>query len=206
MGLEAAWDDLDLTDGDSRVPVSVQAALWRLIAKGIPDPAFAVRAGASMKVREAGLLGYVMSYSATLGDALRRLVRSSHISPRVAAPGSQRRRHRRRCARTPECAGWSLKEMSRASPLRRRAAMVDGGSRMGSSTYHPLAIPSGEKVGRTPAGIGMNGVVLAPTGAGPVSLDSWLTRGFAGNCPRPFLASTDRVPIDAIAPHAVARC
>ncbi len=71
--------DVDLADGDSRVPVSVQAALWRLIAKGIPDPGFAVRAGASMKVREAGLLGYVMSYSATLGDALRRLVRYSHI-------------------------------------------------------------------------------------------------------------------------------
>jgi AraC-like DNA-binding protein len=75
----AGLRDVDLTDGDSRVPVSAQAALWRLIAKGIPDPGFAVRAGASMKVREAGLLGYVMSYSATLGDALRRLVRYSHI-------------------------------------------------------------------------------------------------------------------------------
>ncbi len=75
----AGLRDVDLADSDSRVPVSVQAALWRLIARRIPDPGFAVRAGASISVRDTGLLGYVMSYSATLGHALRRLVRYSHI-------------------------------------------------------------------------------------------------------------------------------
>lgn len=75
----AGLTGVDLADPDSRVPVSVQVALWRLIAKGIADPGFGVRGGASMKVRETGLLGYVMSSSATLGNALRRLVRYSRV-------------------------------------------------------------------------------------------------------------------------------
>src|SRR4051812_669000 len=64
---------VDLTDGDARVPISTQVALWQIVAKGISDPGFGVRMGASFEVREAGLLGYVMCYSATLGDALGRL-------------------------------------------------------------------------------------------------------------------------------------
>lgn len=70
---------LNLADPDSRVPVSTQVALWQLIAKNIPDPGFGVRGGASLKARDAGLLGYVMSFSATLGAALGRLVRYSRV-------------------------------------------------------------------------------------------------------------------------------
>src|SRR4051812_25641680 len=70
---------IDLSDGDARVPVSAQVALWRLLAKGISDPGFGVRMGASFEVREAGLLGYLMVYSASLGEALDRLVRYSHV-------------------------------------------------------------------------------------------------------------------------------
>lgn len=70
---------VDLTNADSRVPVSTQVALWRLIGKGISDPGFAVRGGASIKIRETGLLGYVMSYSSTLEVALNRLIRYSRI-------------------------------------------------------------------------------------------------------------------------------
>jgi AraC-like DNA-binding protein len=75
----AGLTHVDLTDGDSRVPVSTQVGLWRLIGQGVSDPGFGVRGGASIKVRETGLLGYVMSCSATLGAALRRLVRYGRI-------------------------------------------------------------------------------------------------------------------------------
>ena len=70
---------VDLSDGDSRVSTSTQVALWQLIAKGISDPGFGVRMGASAKIREAGLLGYVMRFSTTLETALGRFVRYSHV-------------------------------------------------------------------------------------------------------------------------------
>ena len=85
---------VDLTDGDARVPVSTQIALWGLIAKGVSDPGFGVRGGASVKVRETGLLGYVISYSATLGAALCRLARYSGIlSDAVELTLEERRQH-----------------------------------------------------------------------------------------------------------------
>jgi len=78
--LEAAGlGSLDLTHPDVRVPLSAQVALWQLIAKGASDPGYGIRAGATFRVRDAGLLGYAMYYSATLGAALRRLVRYSRI-------------------------------------------------------------------------------------------------------------------------------
>lgn len=70
---------VDLSDGDSRVSTSTQVALWQLIAKGISDPGFGVRMGASVNVRDAGLLGYVMQYSATLETALSRFVRYGRV-------------------------------------------------------------------------------------------------------------------------------
>lgn len=70
---------VDLTDGDARVSTSIQVALWQLVAKGISDPGFGVRMGASVKPREAGLLGYVMTFSATLEAALNRFVRYGHV-------------------------------------------------------------------------------------------------------------------------------
>jgi AraC-like DNA-binding protein len=69
----------DFTDPDSQVPVSAQVALWQLVAQMTSDPGFGVRTGASMRVRDYGLLGYTFYYSATLGAALRRLVRFGHI-------------------------------------------------------------------------------------------------------------------------------
>src|SRR5688572_4529238 len=70
---------VDLSDADSRVSTSIQVALWQLIAKGVSDPGFGVRMGASANVREAGLLGYVMRYSTTLETALGRFVRYGHV-------------------------------------------------------------------------------------------------------------------------------
>jgi AraC-like DNA-binding protein len=78
--LEAAGlRDVDLANGDARVPASTEVALWRLMSKGVPDPGFAVRAGASVTPREMGLVGYVMGFSATLGAALRRMARYSSV-------------------------------------------------------------------------------------------------------------------------------
>ena len=78
--LEAAGlASLDLTNPDVHVPLSAQVALWELIARTTPDPGYGVRAGASFRIRDVGLLGYAMYYSATLGAALRRMVRFSRI-------------------------------------------------------------------------------------------------------------------------------
>lgn len=78
--LEAAGlRDVDLQNGDARVPASIEVALWRLISKGVADPGFAVRGGASAIPREMGLVGYVMAFSATLGAALRRVTRYSSV-------------------------------------------------------------------------------------------------------------------------------
>jgi len=78
--LEAAGlGGLNLTHPDVRVPLSAQVALWQLIAKAASDPGYGIRAGATLRVRDMGLLGYAMYYSATLGAALRRLVRYSRI-------------------------------------------------------------------------------------------------------------------------------
>jgi AraC-like DNA-binding protein len=70
---------LDLANGDARVSISAQVALWQLMARGVSDPGFGVRMGASVKPREAGLLGYVMAHSATLEAALTRFVRYSRV-------------------------------------------------------------------------------------------------------------------------------
>ena len=80
--LEAAGlGDQDLSDPDTRVPFSKFVALWQCIARAShpSDPEFGIRWGASLQLHDWGLLGYAMSYSETLGAALRRLVRYSPI-------------------------------------------------------------------------------------------------------------------------------
>src|SRR2546423_7438245 len=84
---------VDLTDGDARVPIAVQVALWQLIAKGLPDPTFGLRVGASFKGREAGLLGYVVAYSSTLAVALERLARYSWVLNDAVHVTLQRQKH-----------------------------------------------------------------------------------------------------------------
>ena len=78
--LEAAGlGGLDLTHPDARIPLSAQVALRQLIVKATADPGYGIREGASFRVRDAGLLGYAMYFSATLGAALHRLARYSRI-------------------------------------------------------------------------------------------------------------------------------
>jgi AraC-like DNA-binding protein len=75
----AGLESVDLSHPDARVTLSSEVALWQLIAKSTADPGFGIRVGASLRVRDAGLLGYVMYYSSTLDAALRRLVRYSRV-------------------------------------------------------------------------------------------------------------------------------
>jgi AraC-like DNA-binding protein len=70
---------VDFTDPDAPVPLGAQVALWQVVAQATSDPGFGVRTGASARVRGFGLLGYAIYYSATLGAALRRLVRYHHL-------------------------------------------------------------------------------------------------------------------------------
>jgi AraC-like DNA-binding protein len=89
-GLEGA----DLTRPYLRVPFSVQLGLAQLIRTQTADPAFGIKLGASLCARDLGLLGYAMCFSATLGGALRRLVRygdlvSEAVHFRFESPAAQ---------------------------------------------------------------------------------------------------------------------
>src|SRR5687767_2691324 len=71
--------DVDLEHPDVRLPAAAEIALWQTLAEHISDPGFGVRAGAAFRLRSAGLLGYVASFSGTLGDALRRVQRYGRV-------------------------------------------------------------------------------------------------------------------------------
>lgn len=71
--------DADLRDPDGRLPVAAAIALWQALAKHIPDPGFGVAAGAALRLRQLGLLGYVACFSPTLRDALRRITRYGRL-------------------------------------------------------------------------------------------------------------------------------
>lgn len=77
----AGLREADLRDADSHVPFSILVALWQLIAKQShgSDPGFGLRWGASLRIRDWGLLGYAMCYSGTVAAALHRLARYSRI-------------------------------------------------------------------------------------------------------------------------------
>ena len=75
----AGLDDVDFTTPDARAPVSRLVALWQVLAKSPLDPGFGVRFGSSVHVRDFGLVGYAMYFSATLHDMLGRLSRFSRI-------------------------------------------------------------------------------------------------------------------------------
>lgn len=52
---------------------------WKALAKHIADPGFGVTAGAALRVRQLGLLGYVACFSPTLRDALRRIAQYGRL-------------------------------------------------------------------------------------------------------------------------------
>jgi len=72
-------DETALRDPDARIPLSTLVAIARAVLDEANDPAFGVRAGAARRARDAGLIGYAMLHSTTLGDALARLARYGRI-------------------------------------------------------------------------------------------------------------------------------
>ena len=72
----AVIDEAELRDPDARIPVSKIWNLWRIVIERVPDPALGVRMGAAARVREFGIVGYTMLFSATLRGAFERLARA----------------------------------------------------------------------------------------------------------------------------------
>lgn len=68
-----------LQDPDRRIPMSKTAALWRALIAAAPDVPLGLRMGAGRKLREAGLVGYVMRHSVTLRQAMERFARYARI-------------------------------------------------------------------------------------------------------------------------------
>jgi AraC-like DNA-binding protein len=75
----AGLDAVELNDPDARVPIQKSWSLWRAILERRPDGAMGLRLGAAARVRDLGVVGYTMFYSSTLGAALARLCRYSHV-------------------------------------------------------------------------------------------------------------------------------
>jgi AraC-like DNA-binding protein len=68
-----------LKDPNARLPMTASARLWQAAARKAGDPAFGLRASRYVKQTTFHALGYAVFASATLRDALHRLVRYSHL-------------------------------------------------------------------------------------------------------------------------------
>jgi AraC-like DNA-binding protein len=68
-----------LRDPDARIPLSAVERIWRATIARSPDPVLGLRLGARVRTRQLGLVGYTLVFSHTLGAALERLARYSHI-------------------------------------------------------------------------------------------------------------------------------
>jgi AraC-like DNA-binding protein len=68
-----------LKDPNARLPMTASARLWQAAAVKANDPAFGLRASRYVKQTTFHALGYAVFASATLRDALHRLVRYSHL-------------------------------------------------------------------------------------------------------------------------------
>jgi AraC-like DNA-binding protein len=75
----AAVTEADLRDPDRHLPLAAEITLWQVLAQHISDPAFGVRSGAALRIRQLGLLGYVVCFSPTLRDGLRRVQRYGRV-------------------------------------------------------------------------------------------------------------------------------
>ncbi len=68
-----------VSDPDARIPYQKHAALLSLAAEATGDDCFGLRLTRSINPKQAGVLGYVLLNSASLGDALANLVRYFHV-------------------------------------------------------------------------------------------------------------------------------
>ncbi len=68
-----------VSDPDAQIPYHKQAALWTLAAEATGDGCFGLHLSTSISPKQAGVLGYVLLNSATLGDALVNFVRYCRV-------------------------------------------------------------------------------------------------------------------------------
>ncbi len=68
-----------VSDPDAQIPFHKHAALLTLAAEATGDGCFGLHLSTSIAPKQAGVLGYVLLNSATLGDALANLVRYLHV-------------------------------------------------------------------------------------------------------------------------------
>ncbi len=67
------------SDPDAKIPFHKHATLLTLAAEATGDGCFGLHLGTTLHPRQAGVLGYVLLNSSTLGDALRNLMRYSRV-------------------------------------------------------------------------------------------------------------------------------
>lgn len=72
-----AADQID--DPDKRIPEPNILKLYDLLANQVPDPDLGLELGTRIDIRQAGVLGYAIMNSPTLGSAMRRLARFSRL-------------------------------------------------------------------------------------------------------------------------------
>lgn len=69
----------DLRDPDTRLPTGRFVAMWSRLLELRPEAGLGTRIGSAMRVRNLGLVGYLMMHSPDLRSAFERLARFSHI-------------------------------------------------------------------------------------------------------------------------------
>jgi AraC-like DNA-binding protein len=74
----------DLANPDGRIPLPKLVATWQAVISLTGDELLGLRVGASMTVRQLGLMGYSMAHSGTLREACRRGARYSRIMQEAA--------------------------------------------------------------------------------------------------------------------------
>ena len=83
---QAELKQSELNEPDARIRVAKVLEIWRAMVAVRDDPGLGVSIGSAMRARDGGLVGYLMQHSHTLGAALERLVRFSHILDETAVP------------------------------------------------------------------------------------------------------------------------
>ncbi len=76
---EAQVTESELADPDARIQSRKVLAIWRAVLDAIPDPDLGIELAERFELRDAGLVGYLMLHSPTLGEALSRLKRFFQI-------------------------------------------------------------------------------------------------------------------------------
>jgi len=83
---QAGLDESELNEPDARIRVAKVLDIWRAMVAVREDPGLGIQIGSALRARDGGLVGYLMQHSHTLGAALERLVRFSHILDETAVP------------------------------------------------------------------------------------------------------------------------